>query len=73
MNITPTPLNIKSRVLNPPVLRYGPRSREPTIVSDRYNVDTWFYGVKIIFSGLGMVRGTCSYLFLSYLMSSDAN
>ncbi|KJA29601.1 hypothetical protein HYPSUDRAFT_31529 [Hypholoma sublateritium FD-334 SS-4] len=31
MNITPTPITVKSRVLNAPVLRYGPRSREPTI------------------------------------------
>lgn len=34
MNITPTPINVKSRVLNAPVLRYGARSREPTIVSN---------------------------------------
>ena len=33
MNITPTPLTVPARVLQPPVLRYGPGSAEATIVS----------------------------------------
>lgn len=33
MSVTPTPISVQARVLAPPVLRYGPGSAEPTIVS----------------------------------------
>ena len=33
MSVTPTPISVPARVLAPPILRYGPGSAEPTIVS----------------------------------------
>ena len=38
MAVTPEPIVVKARVIAPPVLRYGPGSREPTIVGLLHNL-----------------------------------
>lgn len=38
MAISPVPITVKARVLAPPVLRYGPGSRELTIVSRMHHL-----------------------------------
>ena len=39
MNVSPTPITVPARLLQPPMLRYGPGSAEATIVG--YFVKYW--------------------------------
>ena len=55
MNVTPTPISVRARVIPPPMLRYGPGSGEPTIVR-RFVVKYW-----VLIDGLAHLTETLQW------------